>query len=345
MSALAFELTPALEASAPPESRGLSRDAVRLMVAHRTGEEIVHAHFADLPQHLGPGDLLVINTSATVPGAVPARRSDGQEIEVRFSTPVPRAHRPDLFVVELRGPGGEPLVGRGRAGEQIRLPASVMLQLLAPYAAPGRLWVAKVAVGSLHEYLLAHGHPIRYGYVRRPWPLSAYQTVYATTPGSAEMPSAGRPFTAELITALAAGGTLISPITLHCGVSSPERDEPPYAEQYSVPETTANLVNAVRGWGGRVVAVGTTVVRALESAVAADGTAHPAGGWTELVISPDHAPAAVDGLITGWHEPGASHLQMLEAIAGPELIERSYDAALAAGYLWHEFGDSHLILP
>jgi S-adenosylmethionine:tRNA ribosyltransferase-isomerase len=345
MSALAFELTPALEACEPPEARGLTRDAVRLMVAYRGGERIVHANFADLPQHLGPGDLLVINVSATVPAAVPATRSDGGEIEVRFSTPVPRAQQLNLFVVELRGARGEPLVGRGAAGEHIRLRGSATLELLAPYAAPGRLWVARVAVPSLHEYLLAHGHPIRYGYVRRPWPLSDYQTVYATTPGSAEMPSAGRPFTSDLITVLAAGGTLIAPITLHCGVSSPERDEPPYAEQYSVPETTANLVNAVRGWGGRVVAAGTTVVRALESAVAADGTVQAAGGWTELVIGPDRAPAVVDGLITGWHEPGASHLQMLEAIAGPSLIERSYDAALAAGYLWHEFGDSHLILP
>ncbi len=344
MSALAFELTPALEASEPPEARGLSRDAVRLMVAYRGGEEIVHAHFADLPQHLSPGDLLVINTSATVPAAVPASRSDGSQIEVRFSTPVPRAHQPNLFVVELRGADGAPLVGRGRAGDQIRLPGSVTLELLAPYAAPARLWVARVDVPSLPEYLVAHGHPIRYGYARRPWPLSAYQTVYATSPGSAEMPSAGRPFTSDLLTGLAAAGTLIAPITLHCGVSSPERDEPPYAERYSVPETTANLVNAVRGWGGRVVAVGTTVVRALESAVSA-GSVRAAGGWTELVISPDRAPAVVDGLITGWHEPGASHLQMLEAIAGSALIERSYEAALSTGYLWHEFGDSHLILP
>jgi S-adenosylmethionine:tRNA ribosyltransferase-isomerase len=192
---------------------------------------------------------------------------------------------------------------------------------------------------------MAHGHPIRYGYVPGRWPLSTYQTVYATDPGSAEMPSAGRPFTPELLTRLAAGGVLIAPVTLHCGVSSPERDEPPYAEEYTVPAPTARLVNAVRAWGGRVVAVGTTVVRALESAVAPDGTVHAAGGWTELVISAEHPARAIDGLITGWHEPGASHLQMLEAIAGESLIERCYATALADGYLWHEFGDSHLILP
>jgi S-adenosylmethionine:tRNA ribosyltransferase-isomerase len=193
--------------------------------------------------------------------------------------------------------------------------------------------------------ICAHGHPIRYGYVHAPWPLSSYQSVYATVPGSAEMPSAGRPFTTELLTGLVAAGILIAPVTLHCGVSSPERDEAPYAEEYTVPAPTAALVNAARGWGGRIVAVGTTVVRALESAAAADGTVHAAAGWTDLVVSADSPPLVVDGLITGWHEPGASHLQMLEAIAGEALIERCYASAVDHAYLWHEFGDSHLIVP
>ncbi|HWD66231.1 MAG TPA: S-adenosylmethionine:tRNA ribosyltransferase-isomerase [Solirubrobacteraceae bacterium] len=345
MSALAFELSAALEASQPPEVRGLSRDGVRLMVAYRAEQRLVHASFRDLPDHIGPGDLLVINTSATLPAAVPARRRDGTSIEVRFSTRAPRAHYRDLFVVELRDATGEPIERRGRTGEQIHLPGALDLQLLAPYAAPGRLWVAQLDVLDLPQYLLTHGHPIRYGYVPGQWPLSAYQTVYSTGPGSAEMPSAGRPFTAELITKLVAGGTLIAPVALHCGVSSPERDEPPYAEEYTVPETTARLVNSVRAWGGRVVAVGTTVVRALESAVAPDGAAQAGAGWTELVISPERPPQLIDGLITGWHEPGASHLQILDALAGPALVELSYEAALASGYLWHEFGDSHLILP
>ncbi|HET9720961.1 MAG TPA: S-adenosylmethionine:tRNA ribosyltransferase-isomerase [Solirubrobacteraceae bacterium] len=344
MSALAFRLKPAEEASEPPEARGQSRDGVRLMVASGTGEQIVHARFRELPRHLAPGDLLVLNTSATIPAAVPARRADGTPVEVRFSTRAPRAELPSLFVVELRSETGEPLRQVGHAGEQIILAGAHGLELLAPYAAPGRLWLARVDVPSLHSYLLAHGHPIRYRYVPRRWPLETYQTVYATTPGSAEMPSAGRPFTTELISALVARGTLIAPITLHCGVSSPERDEPPYAEEYSVPETTAHLVNAVRAWGGRVIAVGTTAVRALESAAGSDGTVHASAGWTELVISPSRPPRVVDGLITGWHEPGASHLQMLEAIAGSTLVDRSYEAALACGYLWHEFGDSHLIL-
>jgi S-adenosylmethionine:tRNA ribosyltransferase-isomerase len=196
----------------------------------------------------------------------------------------------------------------------------------------------------VEELLARHGEPIRYGYVGRSWPLEAYQNVYATTPGSAEMPSAGRPITTRLITELVARGVQVAPLTLHTGVSSPERHEPPFPEQYEVPPLTARLVNSTRAEGGRVIAVGTTVVRALETVADPEGTVRPGGGWTGLVISPERGVRAIDGLITGWHEPQASHLQMLAAIAGEELLERSYSAALEHGYLWHEFGDSHLIL-
>jgi S-adenosylmethionine:tRNA ribosyltransferase-isomerase len=199
-------------------------------------------------------------------------------------------------------------------------------------------------VAGVEEYLSRHGEPIRYGYVRERWALEAYQNVYATTPGSAEMPSAGRPFTPDLIAALPGHGVLMAPITLHTGVSSPERHEAPFPEEFDVPEATARLANAVHEWGGRVIAVGTTVVRALETAVRADRTLASASGWTSTVIGPERALQAIDGLITGWHEPQASHLQMLEALAGPELLARSYESALGHGYHWHEFGDSHLIL-
>ena len=197
----------------------------------------------------------------------------------------------------------------------------------------------------LEDYLERHGEPIRYGYVKKRWPLEAYQTVYATTPGSAEMPSAGRPFTAELIARLRVRGVLLAPITLHAGVSSPERHEAPFPEYFEVPEETARLVSAVRRRGGRVIAVGTTVVRALESVAGVDGRVRGDAGWTGLVITSERRPRVIDGLITGWHEPEASHLQMLESLAGAPLLRRSYDAALEHGYLWHEFGDSHLILP
>jgi S-adenosylmethionine:tRNA ribosyltransferase-isomerase len=128
-------------------------------------------------------------------------------------------------------------------------------------------------------------------------------------------------------------------------VSSPERHEPPYPERYCVPRATADLVNHVHERGGRVIAVGTTAVRALETAAAPDGSVAAGEGWTGLVVTPQRGLFAVDGLITGWHEPQASHLQLLEAAAGEPLLRRSYGEALSAGYLWHEFGDSHLVLP
>jgi len=215
--------------------------------------------------------------------------------------------------------------------------------LLPPYTR--RLWVARLALGeSVAAYLTRHGRAIRYDYVDRDWPISAYQTVFAAIPGSAEMPSAARPFSTDMVARLVAKGVHIAPITLHTGVASPEAHEKPYAEWYSVPAVTADLVNHVHAHGGRVVAVGTTAVRALESAVDEEGTVHAAEGWTELIITPERGVRAVDGLITGFHEPEASHLLMLTAIAGPRLIRASYEAALANRYLWHEFGDVNLLL-
>jgi S-adenosylmethionine:tRNA ribosyltransferase-isomerase len=175
--------------------------------------------------------------------------------------------------------------------------------------------------------------------------LAEYQTVFAREPGSAEMPSAGRPFTAELVTELVSRGIGISPITLHTGVSSQEAGEPPQPERFAVPETTARAVNMTRAWGGRVIAVGTTVTRALESAVDDAGIVRARSGWTGLVLGPQRPAAVVGGLITGWHAPGASHLDLLEAVAGADLVDRAYTEALRARYLWHEFGDSCLLLP
>ena len=342
MNALAFTLAPALEAHTTPEARGLARDEVALLVAHRAEGLVEHRRFRDLPDLLHPGDLLVVNVSATLPAAVQARGDDGAEITLHVSTRAPRLG-PEFRIVELRS-GAEPL--RGAPPAQLTLDGGATAELLAPYAASQRLHLARLHLGgSVEAYLWRHGRPIRYRYVTRDWPLSAYQNVYATTPGSAEMPSAGRPFTAELITALVARGVIVAPIVLHAGVSSPERDEPPFPEEYEVPTSTARLVDVVRRDGGRVIAVGTTVVRALETAARGSNRVRAGSGWTNLVITPEHRLRAVDGLITGWHEPEASHLQMLTAVAGPQLLQDSYAAALSNGYLWHEFGDSHLILP
>jgi S-adenosylmethionine:tRNA ribosyltransferase-isomerase len=344
MSALAFELPAQLEAVEPPETRGLARDQVKLLVATRSDGVIRDSGFRELPTLLAPGDLLVVNVSATIPAAVPATRSDGSSVQVHFSTRVPRLD--DTWrVAELRGAGGGRPV-RGRAGELIELRGGAMIELVAPYVSGPRLMLTRYhGPVPLLEYLERYGAPIRYAHSGRRWPLLAYQNAYATTPGSSEMASAGRPLTPELIARLAAAGVLVAPITLHAGVSSLETREPPFPEPFEVPETTAALVAAVRAWGGRVVAVGTTVVRALETVARADGTIKPGSGWTSLVITPDRRLRAIDGLITGWHDPEASHLALLEAAAGRDLLRRSYESALSNGYLWHEFGDSHMVLP
>ncbi|MGH9139064.1 MAG: S-adenosylmethionine:tRNA ribosyltransferase-isomerase [Acidimicrobiales bacterium] len=341
---LRFELPPDLQASEPPEARGSTRDGVRMLVARRGDGTVQHSTFALLPAFLEEGDLVVVNTSGTIPAAVDAVGPDGTAVVVHFSTRLGR-HR---WVVEPRRPAGR-ATARWTGPpppRQLALPPDGELTLVEPYGPGARLWVA-----TLHlprptlTWLAVHGRPIRYGYVDRPWPLSAYQNVYATEPGSAEMPSAGRPFTPEVVTRLVAKGVGVTPLVLHTGVASLESDEVPYPEQIRVPEVTADRVNAAHAGGHRVVAVGTTVVRALESAVDDDGFVRPSDGWTGLVITPERGVRAVDGLLTGWHEPEASHLLMLEALADRELLRRSYEASLAEGYRWHEFGDVHLILP
>ncbi|WP_326946751.1 S-adenosylmethionine:tRNA ribosyltransferase-isomerase [Amycolatopsis sp. NBC_01307] len=325
-----FDLPGELSASAPPEARGVARDEVRLLVASPSA--VHHTVFSALGDHLRPGDLLVVNTSGTLPAAIDARRG-GRPVVVHFSTELADG----AWVVELRAPGG-PLLD-GRPGERLDLPGGASLTLLAEHV-PGqaRLWRAAASV-PVPGLLAASGRPIRYGYVPRAWPLSDYQTVFAREPGSAEMPSAARPFTDALVTRLVTDGVLVAPLLLHTGVSSLETGEPPQAERFRVPVTTAALVSWVRTRGGRVIAVGTTAARALESAF--DG---PAEGWTDLVLGPDRPARVVDGIVTGLHAPDASHLLLLEAVAGPELVQRAYDAAVERRYLWHEFGDVSLLL-
>jgi len=340
---LDFELPRKLEAAEPPEARGLSRDEVRLLVSRRPDGRIVHARFRELPRFLRSGDVLAINTSGTMNAALAAKRADGAPLVLHLSTRLPA----NLWTVELRRPDGvatEPFRG-GEPGEHLDLPEGGGATLHARYPGSLRLWVATLDLPRpLEEYLDENGAPIRYRHVPESWPPGCYQTVYATEKGSAEMPSAGRAFTPEVITRLVARGVQFAPLLLHTGVSSPEDGEPPCEEYYRVPPESARLVNAARRSGRRVVAVGTTVVRALETVAEEDGTVHPGEGWTGLVVTPERPLRAADAMITGWHEPRSSHLAMLEALAGREHLEAAYAAALAEGYLWHEFGDLHLIL-
>jgi S-adenosylmethionine:tRNA ribosyltransferase-isomerase len=341
----AFELSPDHEAAAPPEERGVARDGVRMMVARRRGGAIEHTRFDRIAEHLGPGDALVVNVSRTLPAAVSAVSPRGDELVLHFSSPYPSDER--LWVVEARLPAGAGTAPfRGvRGGDRIALPGGASIDLREPYLGE-RLWVARPRlVGSVESYLGRRGRPIRYAYAAGAWGLDAYQTIFGIEPGSAEMPSAGRPFTARTLAALAARDVQVVPIVLHCGVSSLEDGESPLPERFAVSAASAARLNGARGAGGRIVAIGTTAVRALESAADADGQVNAASGWTDAVIGPDRPVTAVDGLLTGWHEPGASHLDMIEAVAGPSLAARSYASAVAHGYLWHEFGDVHLILP
>ncbi|MEW2439136.1 S-adenosylmethionine:tRNA ribosyltransferase-isomerase [Streptomyces caniferus] len=377
MIAEALQVPAELSAAVPAEQRGpgLGRDAVRLMVSRGAGRTGHHL-FGELPDLLAAGDVLVVNTSRTLPAAVDGRIGDGrgrgEPVVVHFSTRADRWHPAGRTVagcwaVELRTPDGRGSTGPragGPAGAVVRLPGGARLVLEAPVD-PGsaRLWWARAAGTEVTELLRHHGRPIRYGYTDRDQPLAAYQTVFAVDSpggGSAEMPSAARPFTAALVARLVSKGVQFAPVSLHTGVASAEAFEPPYAERFVVPPTTAWLVNAARARrraaarrqrpareapAGRIVAVGTTAVRALESATGRDGRVRAAAGWTELVVRPERGVRAVDGLLTGLHEPTASHLLMLGAVADGEALRRAYAEAVRRRYLWHEFGDLHLVLP
>jgi len=332
---VAFELPPALEAGAPPEARGLRRDDVALLVTDaRRDTHRVH-RFNELASFLEPRDLVVVNDSATIPAAL-AARYQGEEFPLHLSTQVAA----NLWLVEPR------TTRRFEAGAGLLLAGGATAKLLAPFGIErARLWYAILELpAALDLYLHRHGKPITYSYVRRPLPLDAYQTIFARSAGSVEMPSAGRPFSLRTLQELRNRKIDLATLTLHCGVASPERHEPPIMEWMELPASTAQAVNAARAAGKRVVAVGTSVVRALESAIDRNGDAAAFGGWTEHVVGVEHPPRIVSALVTGFHEPHASHLAMLEMLASPATLREAYSVALQTRLLWHEFGDVHLIL-
>lgn len=338
---LIFERPAELQATAPAEVRGLERDEVRLLVSTPTGH--THTVFHRLANYLRPGDLLVVNRSATIPASLTATAAFGQ-FRLNLST----HYGGGLWLAEPRWsvsqPGPLPL----EPGETIAV-AGAPATVVGPYPGLPRLWFVKLAPDS-ERLIWRMGEPIRYNYVNESYPLAAYQTIFARHAGSAEMPSAARPFTHRVLAALRDRGVETAGIVLHTGVSSLEveaetlEEQPMYPEPFRVPEATARLVNRARREGRRVIAVGTTVVRALESAW--DGCqVQPAHGFTRAFVHPARGVHVVDGLISGLHDPLASHLAMLYAIAGRALIHDAYAEAVKEGYLWHEFGDSHLILP
>ena len=332
-TAVSFTLPPANEATTTPERRGLARDGVRLLVTDLAKRTQHDAAFRELPWFLRRGDLLVVNDSATLPAALLARRAGGMSFPLHLSTHVGG----ELWIAEPRAPVGE--------GERVALADGGGATFLAPVDSEHtRLWYTTLSVAEpAAAFLARHGAPIRYRYVPETLPLGDYQTIFARVPGSAEMPSAGRPFSRRSLDDLRQACVSVASITLHTGVSSPERHERPYREWFDVPAPTAAAVSATRRRHGRVVAVGTTVVRALESAVSG-GEVTAASGWADLIVTPERGVAVVDGLLTGFHEPAASHVDLLRAFADDALLERAYGHALDGGYLWHEFGDVHLLL-
>jgi len=332
---LDFDRPAGLEATEPPARR----DDVRLLVSTPSGH--THTTFRDLPKHLRPGDLLVVNDSATVPASVPAHGGPG-DFRVNVST----RFGPRLWLAEPRWgpdrPGPLPI----EAGDRFETCAGDVL-VVAPYPGAERLWFVE---GDLEVAMARCGEPIRYGYVSSPQPLDAYQSIFARVPGSAEMPSAARPFTPATVDALLDASVRFATVRLHTGVSSLEvstddvEDHPIPPEPFRVSREAANTVNTTRDNGDRVIAVGTTVVRALESAWTG-GRVEPVKGFTRVVVAPERGVHAVDGLLTGLHDPGASHLAMLYAVAGKDLVREGYEQAVRERYRWHEFGDSHLLLP
>jgi len=332
-------------ATRPPEARGLRRDEVRLMVAARHG--ITHTRFSRVNRYLRRGDLLVVNSSPTMPASLAATLR-GVPIRVHFSA----MHDGENWTVELRRTDDAGPVTDAVPGEVVSLDAGGRLRLEGPADDLGqkatRLWRARVLVpGGLELVMRRAGEPIRYSYLEGRWPLSAYQTIFAGSggwPGSAEMPSAGRPFSPRLVAELRRDGIDMAAVQLHTGVSSQEAHEVPQPESFFVSAETAAAVNRAKAAGRRVIAVGTTVTRALET-VARNGIVAAGSGWTDLVLGPDRPAQVVDGLITGWHPPEASHLQLLDVVAGPDLVTDAYRAAVDGEYLWHEFGDSALFLP
>jgi S-adenosylmethionine:tRNA ribosyltransferase-isomerase len=339
-SDLIFDRPAGLEATVPADQRGIARDEVRLLVSSPDRHQ--HAQFRDLAAFLNPGDLLVVNHSATLPASLPATGSIGH-----FTLNLCTQFGQGVWIAEPRWSPAKPGPLPVQPGETFTV-AGLTARFLNPYPGLPRLWFVFIA-GDLGAAMYRYGKPIRYGYVDQAFPLVTYQTMFAQVPGSAEMPSAGYPFTPRVVDSLKAAGIEIAGIVLHTGVSSLEVEDeeveshPMYPEPFIVPAATAQAVNTARREGRRVIAVGTTAVRALESAWDGRGV-RAASGYTRLYVHPQRGVYTVDGLISGLHDPVTSHLAMLYAIAGQDVIRSAYAEAVHEGYLWHEFGDSHLIL-
>lgn len=343
-----FTLPSELAAKEPPERRGIARDRVRLMVINRTTHQVEHTRFDNLAQFLRPGDLLVFNTSRTLPAAIDGCAVGmGSCMQIRLAQHLPD----DSWLALLLCQEGNPFACGLQTGMEIDFGQGLSGKVYDRDEHIPRLWKLRFSKSGteLMDLLYRLGHPIRYEYVSAPWDLDYYQTVYAKEPGSAEMPSAGRAFTWKLLFDLKRRGIETAHIVLHTGLSSYMDDEldaqhPASEEEYFISDTAADKINRTHQQGGRVIAVGTTVVRALESVTDETGKVEAGHGYTRLHITAEHSLKTVDGLLTGLHEPEASHLDLLSAFLPAHNIREAYENAVQQHYLWHEFGDLNLIV-
>lgn len=325
-----FSLPAELNASSPPEERGFRRDHVKLMVIDKDTGAIAHDLFYRLGDYLRKGDLLLLNNSRTIPAVL--RSLCGKEMRLARSA--------------MNGHWDVLIIGDGiKRGTELHFPNQLMAKVLGKVAGTA-LWTVCFNQENepFFDTLYRYGEPIRYEYIHSPWELESYQTVYASVPGSAEMPSAGRAFSWELLFDLQKKGVTLGFLQLHTGLSDYLNDDPvkpgENPEYYHIPKKTLQMIDETKKAGGRIIAVGTTVVRAIETAILTGESE----GITTLYINEHTKLQAVDGLLTGFHEAEASHLDLLFSIIDSPKLISAYENAIKKKYLWHEFGDMNLII-
>jgi S-adenosylmethionine:tRNA ribosyltransferase-isomerase len=331
----------------PARAPRASLHGERLLVIDPLTRRFGDYAISELPRLLSAGDALVVNDAATLPASLQAE----PELELRLLGSEPDG----TFRAVTLGAGDfhTPTEARGSprqlaAGELLRFSPDLSARVTRVEARIVSL-AFEQSGASFWQALYRAGRPIQYAYVPEPLALWDVQNRYAARPWAFELPSAGRPLTFELLFALQRRGVSVTQLTHAAGISSTGDARLdarlPLAERYEIALEAAATLGDVRRHGGRVVAVGTSVVRALEAAAGECGFVTPGSGVTELRLGPSYEPRAVEGLLTGLHEPGTSHFELLEAFAPRELLLRATDHAGRTGYLQHEFGDSCLVLP
>ncbi len=335
-----FFLPDYLNASLPPERRGIRRDQVRMMVLERETGHVSHDRFFQLENYLNSGDVLVLNNSRTIPAAFKADwvrggKVIGSDVELRLA----RKRTGAVWEVLSTQPNV-------KQGDFFKISASLEAKVVGEvFKSPLLIMQFSLQGEEFYDAIYSVGYPVRYEYIKIPWQLDYYQTVFASQPGSIEMPSAGRAFSWEILMKLQEKGVKVVYLQLHTGLSYLLDDQNPHSpeelyEEYSISQEAMDEIWKAKAEGGKIIAGGTTAVRALETAAAKSLL----NGWTNLYVTSEYQLQLVDGIITGFHEPKASHLDMLSAFVNEAALFKAYTAAIEKHYLWHEFGDINLII-